>query len=52
MDNDEEYELMFYADENIYKKAEKMAKKLGFKTVGEFAVYAMRCYIEKSKKVE
>lgn len=52
MDKDEEFELLFYTDENTYKKAEIMAKELGFKTVGEFAVHAMRQYIEKSKRIE
>lgn len=52
MDKDEEYELLFYTDEDTYRKAESMAKELGFKTVGEFAVHAMRRYIENSEKVE
>ena len=52
MSDDEECELVFYTDEDTYEKAEKMAKELGLKTIGEFAVYAMRYYVEKSKKFE
>ena len=50
MSDDEECELVFYTDEDTYEKAEKMAKELGLKTIGEFEVYAMRYYMEKSKE--
>lgn len=50
MSDNKECELVFYADEDTYEKAEKMAKELGLKTIGEFAVYAMRYYMEKSKE--
>lgn len=46
MSDDEMCELEYVLTDEEYADAEKMAKKHGYKTVGEFALYCMQRYLK------
>lgn len=49
--NDEELcELEYVLTEEDYLEAERMAKKHGYKTVGEFALYCMQKYLKETEE--
>lgn len=39
-------DIIFEVDEDVYKRAEKMAKKMGFKNVDEFALFTIMQYLK------
>lgn len=47
---DDTCELTYFLTEEQYFEAEKMAKKHGYKTVAEFALYCMQRYINSESK--
>ncbi len=47
---DEICEMTYYLTAEQYAEAEKMAKKHGYESVGEFALYCMQRYMDANNK--